>query len=244
MKSNFSIGIQLSILIFSIFFGIILSSILSGITLPLVGIETIDLANPTTYIINGFYSQLIGFIGGYFFYLKLTKQSITTSLTIQRPTTRLTLSVIGILIVSFPIMMFFGYINAFLKDIIPNNSFILQEVDTDAYQLALLTTTGSTWLIAKLFVIAVLPAIGEERVFRGAILTKIKQASNSEHYGVIVSALVFAGSHMQPTKLLPMLFLGLVLGYIYTKTKNILYPMLFHFLFNGSTILLTHFNYL
>jgi len=244
MKSNFSIGIQLSILIFSIFFGIILASILSGITLPLVGIETIDLANPTTYIINGFYSQLIGFIGGYFFYLKLTKQSITTSLTIQRPTTRLTLSVIGILIVSFPIMMFFGYINAFLKDIIPNNSFILQEVDTDAYQLALLTTTGSTWLIAKLFVIAVLPAIGEEIVFRGAILTKIKQASNSEHYGVIVSALVFAGIHMQPTKLLPMLFLGLVLGYIYTKTKNILYPMLFHFLFNGSTILLTHFNYL
>jgi len=244
MKSNFSIGIQLSILIFSIFFGIILASILSGITLPLVGIETIDLANPTTYIINGFYSQLIGFIGGYFFYLKLTKQSITTSLTIQRPTTRLTLSVIGILIVSFPIMMFFGYINAFLKDIIPNNSFILQEVDTDAYQLALLTTTGSTWLIAKLFVIAVLPAIGEEIVFRGAILTKIKQASNSEHYGVIVSALVFAGIHMQPTKLLPMLFLGLVLGYIYTKTKNILYPMLFHFLFNGSTIILTHFNYL
>jgi len=244
MKPNISIGIHLSILIGSVLFCIIFASLLSGVSLQYLGIENFELSNPKTYLISGFYSQLIGFIGGYFLYLVLTKQSLSSNLYYTTPTPRLVLIVIGILILSFPIMMFFGYLNAFLKELIPNNSFILQEAETDKFQLALLNTKGNLMLLIKLFVIAVLPAIGEELVFRGVILTKIKQAANSEHYGVIVSALIFAGIHMQPTKLLPMIFLGLILGYIYTKTKNIVYPMLFHFLFNGTTILLAHFSIL
>jgi membrane protease YdiL (CAAX protease family) len=242
MKPNLSIGIQLSILIGSVFFCIIIASLLSGATLHYLGIENLDLSNPTTYLISGFYSQLIGFIGGYFLYLTLTKQTISESLHFEKPLLKLVFIVVGLLIISFPIMTFFGYLNSFLKELIPNNTFILEEAETDTYQLALLTTKGNVMLLLKLFVVAVLPAIGEELVFRGVILTKIRQASNNEHYGVIVSALIFAAIHLQPTKLLPMIFLGLVLGYIYTKTKNIIYPMLFHFLFNGTTILLAHFG--
>ena len=244
MKSNFSTGIQLSILIGSLLFCIIFASLLSGITLHYLGIENLDLSNPTTYLISGFYSQLVGFIGGYLLYLQLTKQTIYKTLNFKKPILKLVVAVIAILIISFPIMLFFGYINSFLKELIPNNSFILQEAETDQYQLTLLSTKGNLVLLIKLFVIAILPAIGEELIFRGVILSKIKEASNNEHYGVIVSALVFAGIHMQPTKLLPMIFLGLVLGYIYTKTKNIIYPMLFHFLFNSTTILLAHFGHI
>lgn len=244
MNSNSSIGIQLSILIGSVLFCIILASLLSIITLNYAGIESIDLSNPKAYIISGFYSQFVGFIGGFFLYLKLTKQNLYQHVHFGKPTLKIAAIVVGVLLISYPIMLFLGYINSFLKEFIPNNSFILQETETDTYQLALLSTTGYLWLTIKLFVIAVLPAIGEELVFRGVILTKIRQASNSEHYGVIISALVFAAIHLQPTKLLPMIFLGLVLGYLYTKTKSIVYPMLFHFLFNGSTILLAHFGYM
>ena len=220
------------------------SLLVSGITLYYLEIESLDLTNPTTYLINGFYFQIITFIGGYFLYLKLTKQTISSSLNYSKPTIKIVFFVIGILLLSYPTMTFFGYINSFLKELIPNNSYILQEIETDKNQLAILSTKGNLMLLIKLFVIAVLPAIGEELVFRGVILAKIKQVSCNEHYGVIVSALLFAGIHMQPTKLLPMIFLGLVLGYIYTRTKNIAYPMLFHFLFNGSTILLAHYNLL
>jgi len=244
MKPHFSIRVQLSILIASVFFCIILASLITGFTLPYFGIDSIDLSNPKTYLISGFYAQFIGFIGGYFLYLRLTKQSISSTLSVNKPTLKLVALIICVLIISYPLMTFFGYLNSFLKEAIPNNPFILDEIETDKNQLALLTTKGNLMLTIKLFVIAILPAIGEELIFRGILLTKIREASNSEHYGVTVSALVFAGIHMQPTKLLPMLFLGLVLGYIYTRTKNILYPMLFHFLFNGSTILLAHFNYL
>lgn len=240
MKANFSISIQLSILILSVLFCTLLASLFSGFTIPYFDIETIDMSNPTIYLINGFYSQIIGFIGGYFLYLKLTKQIISNTLDISSPTVKLIFIVIGLLIISFPIITFLAYINSFLKELIPNNTFILGEDETDKYQLAVLSTKGNVMLMLKLVVLAILPAIGEELIFRGAILTKIKQASNNEHFGVIVSALIFAGIHLQPTKLLPMIFLGLVLGYIYTRTKNILYPMLFHFLFNSTTIILAH----
>ncbi len=244
MKPSYSIGIQLSILIGSVIVCIILASLFTSLTLPQLGINTIDLSNPKTYIISGFYSQIIGFIGGYFLYLKLTKQGISSTLNISTPTLKSAAIVVGILIISYPLMSFFGWMNSFLKEIIPNNPYILDELETDKNQLALLTTKGNVMLTIKLFVIAVLPAIGEELIFRGVLLTKIREASNNEFYGVVVSALVFSGIHMQPTKLLPMLFLGLVLGYIYTRTKNIVYPILFHFLFNSTTIVLAHFNYL
>ena len=242
MKQNFSIGFQLITLVLSVLFCIVLSSVFSGVTLQLLGFETIDLANPKTYIISGFYSQLIGFIGGFLMFLKITKQSFISVIEINRPNIKLSLVIIGLLLLAYPIMLILGYYNAFLKELIPNNTFILQELETDNYQRNLLENNGTIMLYLKLFVIALLPAIGEELVFRGILLSKIKLASNSEHYGVIVSAVLFATIHLQPTKLLPMIFLGLVLGYIYTKTKNITYSMLFHFLFNGSTIIIAHFD--
>lgn len=244
MKPNFSIGVQLTILILSVFFCLTLASLFTGLTLSFLGIESIDMSTPKTYLLAGFYSQLLGFIGGFFLFLRLTKTPITSILQIAKPDVKLILIVLVILAAAYPIMLILGDLNSFLKDLIPNNTFILEEEETDKYQLALLTTTGYVMLSLKLFVVAILPAIGEELVFRGVLLEKIKQASKNEHYAVIVSALIFAGIHLQPTKLLPMFFLGLVLGYLYTKSKNIVYPILFHFLFNATTITLAHFNHM
>jgi len=243
MKQKFSISIQLIILIFSVLFCIILASLFSRMTLSNLGFNDLSLSNPKAYLVSGFFSQVVGFVGGFILFLKITKQSLKSVINFKQPTFKFISIVFGLLIIAFPLMMYIGYLNSFLKDIIPNNNFILQEIETDKYQLALLTTKGNLMLSIKLIVIAILPAIGEELIFRGVILTKIKQASGNIHYAVIVSAVVFAGIHLQPTKLLPMIFLGIVLGYLYSKTKNIFYPMLFHFLFNGTTILLTHYGF-
>ena len=244
MKGNFTIGVQLTILIISILFCIILASLFSRIVLQVLHIEIIDLSNPKTYLISAFFSQIIGFIGGFILFLKLTKQTFKSVIHFRKPNLKLSILIIGLLLLAYPIMLILGYYNAFLKEIIPNNTFIIQELKTDNYQKNLLENNGTLMLYLKLFVIALLPAVGEELVFRGVLLSKIRLASNSEHYGVIVSAILFATIHLQPTKLLPMIFLGLVLGYLYTKTKNIVYPIFFHFLFNGTTIILAHLGYI
>ena len=244
MKSPYSIGAQLALLIASILAGLLTSSILSGIAISLLGIpiESISMNDPKIYLISGFFSQLIGFIGGFIIFLKITQQSFIPLIQIRKPEFKMAVIVIGILIISIPVISVLGYYNSFLKDLIPNNTFILQEAELKIYQSNLFATKGSLMMFSKFFIVALLPAIGEELVFRGVLLAKIKEASQNEHYGVAVSGVIFAAIHQQPTSLLPMIFLGIVLGYIYTRTKNILYPMLFHFLFNSTMIVLGYYE--
>ena len=89
----------------------------------------------------------------------------------------------------------------------PNNYFIIQEQKVHAQQNSLLQNTGYIRLTLKLFVIAILPAVAEEIVFRGVILNRIKKATQNEHYSVIITSILFAIIHFQPSHILSMIFL-------------------------------------
>ena len=243
MKTPYSIPIQLLILVLSVVFSILFASLIGGLTLNLTNgnSDAISLNDPKSYLILGFFSQFVGFIGGFFLFLKMTRLSFKDLILIKRPELKMILIVLGVLILSIPLINIFSYVNSFIVDLIPNNTFILQEIEIKKNQFNLLSERSFLMMTSKLFVIALLPAIGEELVFRGVMLKKIQESSNNEHYSVIVSASIFAAVHQQPTNLLPMIFLGLILGYIYTRTNNILYSMLFHFLFNGMTVMSVYF---
>ena len=243
MNESYSTPIQLVILVLSIAFAILFASLLGNFIFYLINEETvaIDLNEPKTYLMFGFLSQLIGFIGGFFLFLKITKQSFKSLIVLKTPEPKLVLIIIGVLILSIPILNVLSYINSILIELIPNNTFVLQELEIQKNQFNLLSASSFSMMAGKLFVIALLPAIGEELVFRGVLVKKIQESSNSEHYAVIVSAALFAVVHQQPTNLLPMIFLGAVLGYIYTRTNNIFYAMLFHFLFNAMTVMSAYF---
>jgi membrane protease YdiL (CAAX protease family) len=244
MKSPFSIGAQLGILILSVLTGLLLSSIITAIVLASLNIPTelINLGDPLVYLISGFFSQLLGFIGGFYLFLNLSKQSLKPLIKIEQINLKKVLIVIAILLISIPIIEILGYYNSFLKDFIPNNTFIIHEAKLKIYQSNILGEKGFGIMLSKFIIIALLPAIGEELVFRVVFLEKIKESSQNEHYAVVVSGLIFAAVHQQPSYLLPMVFLGIVLGYIYTRTKNIYYSMLFHFLFNSLTIISAYFG--
>ncbi len=244
LNKQYSIGLQILILVMSVAFGLLLASILLGVLLTGLGysVSEITYENPKIYLLGGLFSQVIGFSGGFYLFLIVTKQKFKQVIHIKKPTIKKLLSVVGILLLSFPIVLILSYYNSFLKELIPNNRFILAEADTVLYQKALLAESSGAMILAKLFVIALLPAIGEELIFRGVLLSKIRLASNNEHYAVLISALIFSAVHMQPSSLLPMAFLGMILGYLYTRTKNLSYSIFFHFLFNGSTIIISLFE--
>lgn len=86
-----------------------------------------------------------------------------------------------------------------------------------------------------LFLIAVLPAIGEELLFRGIVQ---KQVGRLVHpvAAVWIAALLFSGAHLQFEGFLPRLALGAVLGYLYYWTKNLWIPILVHFFNNGIQV--------
>jgi len=94
-----------------------------------------------------------------------------------------------------------------------------------------------TDITSLLLVTSVLAPVLEETVFRGFLLTSLtKFMPNSG--AVVISSLVFAFAHFAP-KDAPQLFaLGLVLGTVYTRTRNLLAPMTIHSLWNSGVLLL------
>ncbi len=97
------------------------------------------------------------------------------------------------------------------------------------------TTIGG--LLFNLFMIAVMPAIGEELVFRSVLQPLLARLFRNAHVGVILSALVFSLMHFQFYGLIPRFVLGLFLGYAYLWTRSIWIPIFMHFINNAAAII-------
>jgi len=95
--------------------------------------------------------------------------------------------------------------------------------------------TSSSWptFTLVLVIIAVLPALGEEIIFRGLIQPAVIRSTGSSHFGIWVTALMFGLVHMQFAGILPRVFLGAVLGFLAYYSQRLWIPIVVHFLFNG-----------
>lgn len=103
------------------------------------------------------------------------------------------------------------------------------------------TTFNSTGdFLLGLFVIALLPAIGEELVFRGMLQPEIFRASGNHHIAIWVSAIIFSAFHMQFFGFVPRVFLGALFGYLYVWSGNLILPMIAHFVNNGFSVLMMY----
>jgi len=97
----------------------------------------------------------------------------------------------------------------------------------------------TTWqaLLFNIFMIAIIPAIGEEFIFRGIVLRVIRQWSGSLHVAVWISAILFSAIHIQFFGFLPRVLLGLVLGYMFVWSRNIWVPVFAHFFNNTAAVI-------
>lgn len=85
-------------------------------------------------------------------------------------------------------------------------------------------------------IVAVLPAIGEELMFRGIIQRLFAQQFHSYHAGIWISAFFFSALHFQFFGFFPRLILGVIFGYLLVYSGNILYPMIGHFINNFASL--------
>jgi membrane protease YdiL (CAAX protease family) len=86
-------------------------------------------------------------------------------------------------------------------------------------------------------IVGIVVPIGEEVFFRGLVLGALRRALN-RHAAVAVSALFFAAAHLQLVELLPILILGLVLGYLYEFTGSLVPGMIAHGVNNLAALFL------
>jgi uncharacterized protein len=76
----------------------------------------------------------------------------------------------------------------------------------------------------------------EEILFRGFLLPSLTRYL-PVWGAIIASGLLFAIAHLSLSEILPLTALGIVLGVVYTRSRNLLAPMLLHSLWNSGTLL-------
>jgi len=92
-------------------------------------------------------------------------------------------------------------------------------------------------LLFNLFMIALLPAIGEECLFRGVVQRLFSEWSGKKQVGIWAAALLFSAMHLQFYGFVPRLLLGALLGYLLLWSGSIWLPMLAHFLNNAAAVI-------
>lgn len=94
-------------------------------------------------------------------------------------------------------------------------------------------------LLIATFIIALLPGIGEELIFRGLIQKKFTYLMNP-HIAIWLSAFLFSALHLQFYGLVPRMLLGVLFGYIFYWSGNLWLPILAHFLNNAFTLIMIY----
>ncbi len=107
-------------------------------------------------------------------------------------------------------------------------------------QQNLLSTASTQDFIFNLIVFAVLPAIGEELFFRGLFQKHISEWTKSPHAGILITAILFSAFHFQFSNFIPILFLGIVLGYLYEWSKSLWLSIFAHFSNNSMAVIISY----
>ncbi|MBI3723541.1 CPBP family intramembrane metalloprotease [bacterium] len=109
-------------------------------------------------------------------------------------------------------------------------------VEQAAYSKLLEGILGEGLPVA-LLVIAVLPAICEEVLYRGFVLSGLRRDAGAVP-AVLASAFLFAVDHLDPARLASVTLLGVVLGALALRSGSIVPAMLCHFTNNAFALIL------
>ncbi|MBQ3877086.1 MAG: CPBP family intramembrane metalloprotease [Prevotella sp.] len=90
-------------------------------------------------------------------------------------------------------------------------------------------------------VIALLPPVVEELVFRGAVLRSLLEWKPEKKWAMIaLSALFFSLVHLNPAQMPHAFLIGLLLGWMYTRTGSIVPGVAYHWANNTAAYVMFH----
>lgn len=115
----------------------------------------------------------------------------------------------------------------------------LQKAEKDSEQTIQLLFQARGWsgLLMNLFVIALLPALSEELIFRGVLQNIMRNFFKNPHWAIWLTAILFSAIHMQWYGFLPRMILGALFGYMYFWSGKLGLAILAHFVNNAVAVL-------
>jgi len=107
---------------------------------------------------------------------------------------------------------------------------------------AYLNVNSVSGLLFNIFLIALIPAIGEEFVFRGVLVRLFKEWSKNYHVAIFISSMIFSTIHFQFYGFLPRFLLAELFGYLFVWTGSLWVPVLSHFINNLTSVIAAYCN--
>jgi membrane protease YdiL (CAAX protease family) len=149
--------------------------------------------------------------------------------------------VIALMVISIPWINFTSFLNERLSlperwgDLMER----IRENDANSWDLmkAYLQTENIGGLLINVFMVALIPALGEEFLFRGIIQRILTEWFRNEHLAIWIAALIFSLMHYQFLGLIPRVMLGALFGYLFVWTGSIWMAVLAHFINNAVAVI-------
>jgi membrane protease YdiL (CAAX protease family) len=230
--------------------GILICSIVGFIVLYLlygegVLMDMTSLTDGSGKYMNGFkVFQILSSIGLFLappLFLALTeRKKVSEFYGFAKPTLGLLGLVFLIMVVSMPFMEWTALWNQqmhfpeFLKSV--EHWMKAKEAEAMRMTYAFLKVNGLGDFFINLFMIALVPAVAEELMFRGGVQRAFKRMFDNPHIAIWLAAFVFSAIHMQFYGFLPRLLLGALFGYLYLWTGSLWYAILAHFINNAYAV--------
>ena len=151
------------------------------------------------------------------------------------------LSVIVLYIVAMPLVFWLVNINESIKfpesmQTLENALKSLQDSTKEMTEKFLnVSTIGG--LLGNIFVMAIVPAVSEEMLFRGCIQKTLTDKMRNKFLAIIISSFIFSAAHLDFYGLIPRFILSIILGYVFYYTGDILMSMLLHFINNSIAVI-------
>jgi membrane protease YdiL (CAAX protease family) len=105
----------------------------------------------------------------------------------------------------------------------------------------LIKSRGIGDLMINISILAVIPSVAEELIFRGILQQILCRIFKSGHIAICITAIFFSAVHLQFYGFLPRLILGLSFGYLFFWSGNLWIAVVAHFINNAIPVMMSYF---
>jgi membrane protease YdiL (CAAX protease family) len=161
-----------------------------------------------------------------------------------------TLTIILLIILTFaatPLINKMVEINSFLRlpEFMSGIENWMKESEKDAGKMTQLFLNVNTpgGLALNLFIVAIIPAFGEEFLFRGVLQRIFHEWSKNIHASIIFAAIIFSASHVQFYGFLPRMMMGILFGYLFYWSGTLWIPIIAHFINNAISVIAAYLTF-
>ncbi|PID87934.1 MAG: hypothetical protein CSB06_02395 [Bacteroidia bacterium] len=197
--------------------------------------------------IRVFVNQLFTFLIPAFIAAALYAEDRREYLGLRKVSSPVLLGLTFLIMLAFtPLVNYTGFLNAKMElpDVLAGLEESMRTFEEKARILTdrlLSSRKGLSDFALNLLIVAFLPAVAEELIFRGVLLQIFREWSRSVHFAVGISAFIFSFIHFQFYGFLPRFLLGLLFGYLFVWSKSIYIPVAAHFFNNAAAVSLYFF---